>query len=145
LTAIFAEKLVSIDAALAPGATRSLLLSAARNTVTAGETVDFTTQGFDVYGNATDVAGAVINSSQTSDVIDGQSVRFVGEGERRITAQLGELTSTVTITVTPVQPSGTTTLAVSGSELPGPVILAGSLLFLGSLLLLPSRRRALRE
>jgi hypothetical protein len=145
LTAIFAEKLVSIDAALAPGATRSLLLSAARNTVTAGGTVDFTTQGFDVYGNATDAAGAVINSSQTSDVIDGQSVRFVGEGERRITAQLGELTSTVTITVTPVQPSGTTTLAISGSELPGPVILAGSLLFLGSLLLLPSRRRALRE
>lgn len=78
-----------------------LTLTPSTQTVTQGDTITFELTGEDSADNPVDSSDAVLSSTVASDVISDRSVTFSGSGSRVITATLGSVSTTASITVNP--------------------------------------------
>lgn len=106
---------------VAPAATTAITVTPSATTANAGDAITLTTAGVDAHGNSFDATpGAAFTSSEASDAITGNSIRFTKAGSRTITATLASdptLTATTTVTVAAGAASSlTVTLSDSSPE-----------------------------
>ncbi|MFW6597845.1 hypothetical protein ACQBAU_17705 [Propionibacteriaceae bacterium Y2011] len=98
----------------------TLLLSPTTHEIVAGESVTYTVTGADEFGNPVDVSGAALTSSEADDEVSGWSVTAQQEGVRTITASVGNVTATASLTVS-VAPVATLWIAPKNRQ-----VVAGS-------------------
>ena len=136
------------------GALRSIGLALSGTQVNQGDSITATVEGFDAAGNSLgDLTSAVtLSSDQATDIVNGNTVTFPHASVHVITATLGQLTSTVSITVIPTAvPTPTPTplviptttpaaLGTTGVDPTGTVTIAVLLLLAGAGALIASRR-----
>ncbi len=125
-----------------------LTLAAPSLTVDVGGSLTFEVDGADAFGNpvAVDPGDVVLASDVATDVIDGLTVTFPTASPHVITATVGEVSTSVTVTVQAAAvepPAPAPILSATGPvDVGGPALAALLLALLGVVLIGASRRRA---
>lgn len=127
----------------------ALQITPSAPSIAQGGSLTFTVTGTDKWGTPVDGSAAVLTSSVSTDVIDGQTVTFPTASPHTITATLGGVTAAVTVEVIaePVASAAPTTptgLAETGSAPFGAALTAAALMLAGAAISVPAiaRRRA---
>jgi hypothetical protein len=127
----------------------TLVLTADDDTVNQGDSLTFRVSGTTHDGRPVDTSGVVLTSSVATDVVDGLTVTFPTASPHVITATLGDVSTSLTVHVTPT-PAPTPTpqpgpagLSTTGTDLLPPLV-AGLLLLLAGAGLVWRRRRLSR-
>ncbi|WP_440708984.1 beta strand repeat-containing protein [Herbiconiux sp. YIM B11900] len=121
----------SVEVVAGPLATLTLTPEAA--SVVQGGTQEFVVAGADAAGNPVDTSDAVLTSSAAADTVAGRTIAFSGAGAHTVTATLGSVVGSASITVSPgplaslsitpssssVDQGGTVDFAVTGTDAAG--------------------------